>query len=380
MSQIDYHFTDHSIQDHEFKSFTPMTLTKEAVHLIDQRVLPTQEKYVYLYRWDMVAHAIRDMLVRGAPAIGITAAYGLVQATRNYIADHPQGNLLGCIKFLEEAALGLSQTRPTAVNLFWAIERMAGLWRDVDLSQLSCDQLLTQLIHRARQIHQEDVSMCRAMGHHGAQLLQTDARVMTYCNTGALATGGHGTALGVIRSAWEQGKLSQVYTCETRPFLQGSRLSAWELHKDQIPLTLICDNMSAYFMAQNKVDAVFVGADRIASNGDVANKIGTYALSLVARAHQVPFYVVAPSSTIDLACSGGDKIIIEQRNVKEVSYCGTARIAPLNINIENPAFDVTPADLITAIITEHAVIPRGNYPTQLAQHVQVAMNSQSTYT
>lgn len=267
------------------------------------------------------------------------------------------------IEVLESAAQGLSETRPTAVNLFWAINRMALVWRETSPEVDLCRRLEEEAVL----IHLEDIATCRSMGTYGASLLSLQARVLTHCNTGALATGGHGTALGVIRSAFEQGKLAQVYADETRPFWQGARLTAWELHRDQIPVKVICDSMSAHLMSHGQVDAVFVGADRIAANGDTANKIGTYLLAIVAAAHQVPFYVVAPKSTIDLKTSHGDLIPIERRPDREVTHCGDHRVVPEGVAVENPAFDVTPANLITAIITEEGIIPQGQFVQGLAK-------------
>jgi methylthioribose-1-phosphate isomerase len=282
---------------------------------------------------------------------------------------------------MSEARDGLSRTRPTAVNLFWALERMERCWINLeeamsvfnDVSRPSLtDLLVARCDQEALAIHREDVAMCRAMGAHGASLLSSETKILTHCNTGALATGGHGTALGVIRSAWADGKLSMVYADETRPFLQGSRLTAWELHRDDIPVEVICEGMAAHLMSQSRVDAIFVGADRIAANGDAANKIGTYGLAIIARAHQVPFYVVAPTSTVDLQTSTGVDIPIEQRDPTEVTHCGGRRIVPEGVGVQNPAFDVTPADYITAIITEQGVIYQGDFIGELRSHVQRA--------
>ena len=277
-----------------------------------------------------------------------------------------------------EAQNGLSQTRPTAVNLFWALQRMEKCWATLEEAHSSqghiqspvTDILVSRCDQVALAIHREDVAMCQAMGAHGASLLSSETRILTHCNTGALATGGHGTALGVIRSAWLEGKLSMVYADETRPFLQGSRLTAWELHRDQIPVEVICEGMAAHLMSQGNVDAVFVGADRIAANGDAANKIGTYGLAIIARAHDVPFYVVAPTSTVDLNTSTGDGIPIEQRKSIEVTHCGGRRIVPEGVGVQNPAFDLTNDSYITAIITEQGVIPSGHFVSGLQEHIQ----------
>jgi methylthioribose-1-phosphate isomerase len=340
------------------KCFTPILWEGSSLRLIDQRKLPVEEVELVCSDWQITAKAIKDMVVRGAPAIGITAAYGLVLAAQGCqdLENSEQ------IKVLMEAAEGLAQTRPTAVNLFWAIDRMSQVWKG-EIEHINLSQALEI---EAVAIHLEDIETCRAMGAHGAALLGDQVNLLTHCNTGALATGGHGTALGVIRSAHEQGKLNMVYADETRPFWQGARLTAWELHKDSIPVKVICDSMSAHFMSLGAVDAVFVGADRIAANGDTANKIGTYLLAIAAAAHQVPFYVVAPKSTIDLATVTGRSIPIEQRPNREVTHCGEQRVVPVGVEVENPAFDVTPARLITAIITENGVIPQDHFTSGLA--------------
>ena len=369
--------------EHYFDCFTPVHFTPEGVRCIDQRVLPVDECYLTFATWSEVAQCIKDMVVRGAPAIGITAAYGIALAARALRSAHPDATLSEISEAMNEARLGLSQTRPTAVNLFWALARMERCWSGLEklLTELSeseqtTNQLsLTQLLvarcdQEALAIHQEDVAMCRAMGAHGASLLSTQAQILTHCNTGALATGGHGTALGVIRSAWAAGKVSMVYADETRPFLQGARLTAWELHRDQIPVEVVCEGMAAHLMNQGRVDAVFVGADRIAANGDAANKIGTYGLAIIAQAHRVPFYVVAPTSTVDLQTATGAEIPIEQRSAAEVTHCGGRRVVPEGVNVHNPAFDVTPASYITAIITERGVISRGDYARELQRHVR----------
>lgn len=339
--------------------FTPILWEGNQIRLIDQRKLPIEEVEYICDGWESTAKAIKDMVVRGAPAIGITAAYGLVLAakTLDYMADRAT-----FISTLEKAAEGLAQTRPTAVNLFWAIEKLRTIWNEAPVEV----DLTKALEYEAVSIHLEDIATCRLMGDYGASLLGTDAHVLTHCNTGALATGGHGTALGVIRSAHEQGKLKQVYADETRPFWQGSRLTAWELHRDQIPVKVITDSMSAHLMSLGKVDAVFVGADRIAANGDAANKIGTYLLAIVAAAHQVPFYVVAPKSTVDLSTASGELIPIERRPDREVTHCGDYQMVPTGVDVENPAFDVTPANLITAIITEEGIIPQESFAKGLA--------------
>ena len=318
----------------------------DALVLIDQRKLPGEETYLRCERWADVAAAITGMVVRGAPAIGITAAYGMVLAARAG-AD------------LAVARAGLAATRPTAVNLFWALDRLAAL--------ATGDP--ARLLAEADAIAAEDLAMCEAMGEHGAALFPEGARVLTHCNTGALATGGHGTALGVIRTAYARGRVSLVYADETRPFLQGSRLTAWELHRDAIPTRVITDSMAAHFMARGDIDAVIVGTDRVAANGDVANKIGTYGLAVLCRAHDIPFYVAGPTSTVDLDTATGAEIPIEQRDPREVTHVGELRLVPEGVEVFNPAFDVTPARLVTAIITE-AGVARAPYGPALAEHVR----------
>ncbi|GAB4257536.1 S-methyl-5-thioribose-1-phosphate isomerase [Deferrisoma sp.] len=336
----------------------PIEWTGEALRLLDQRRLPTEE-IVHTYAdAEAVARAIEDMVVRGAPAIGVTAAYGLVLAARAARAEPAE-------RFrerVEAAAERLGRTRPTAVNLFWALDRMGGVlertWADPAHSANALEA-------EARAIEAEDLEACRAMGRLGAELLPDPCTVLTHCNAGALATAGYGTALGVIRAAAEAGKRVQVLADETRPFLQGARLTAWELHQDGIPVTLITDNMAGYRMKLGGVDAVVVGADRITATGDVANKIGTYSLAVLAREHGIPFYVAAPLSTIDFSLASGDEIPIEERDPSEVTHCGGARIAPEGVGVWNPAFDVTPAGLVTAIVTERGVA-RPPYETSLA--------------
>ncbi len=331
----------------------------DALVLLDQRVLPVDETYLTCADWRAVADAIKQMVVRGAPAIGITAAYGVVLAAREAGDDAgPEA--------LAPAFEGLAATRPTAVNLFWALDRMkarAAAGRGPALTAALEDE--------ARRIHDEDRAMCRAMGDHGAALLPDGARVLTHCNTGALATGGDGTALAVVRSGWRQGKVKLVYADETRPFLQGARLTAWELHRDAIPVRVITDNMAGHLMQLGQVDAVVVGTDRVAANGDVTNKIGTYAVAVLCHHHGIPFYVAGPTSTIDLATPTGADVPIEQRPAREVTHVGDRRLVPEGVAVENPAFDVTPAALVTAIITERGVA-RAPYEQSLARHVAEA--------
>jgi methylthioribose-1-phosphate isomerase len=319
--------------------------------MIDQRKLPAQEVYVRCKSASDVARAIKTMVIRGAPAIGVAAAMGLALGMRKSSATGTQ-------KFVAEFQKScdlMAATRPTAVNLFWAIERMKRCFAEAAQAGESVDQIKDRLEREAQLIHDEDVASCRAMGAHGAEVVPADARVLTHCNAGALATAGYGTALGVIRGAVEQGKRVAVYADETRPFLQGARLTAWELVRDGIPTTVITDNMTAALMRQVPIDLVVVGADRIAANGDTANKIGTYGVAVLAREHKVPFYVAAPLSTIDLNTPDGDHIPIEERNAREVSHVGSSQLAPAGASIWNPAFDVTPHHYIAGIITERGI-------------------------
>ncbi|HTQ44002.1 MAG TPA: S-methyl-5-thioribose-1-phosphate isomerase [Polyangiaceae bacterium] len=301
------------------------------VVLLDQRRLPSAEEYLRLRSVEEVARAIEQLAVRGAPAIGIAAAYGVVVAAA-------EGS--GVAAAIER----LRRTRPTAVNLAWALERMARVGADLEA-----------LAREARAIHREDVAACRAMGQLGAQFVPDGATVLTHCNAGALATGGYGTALGVVRAARESGKRVRVVACETRPVLQGARLTAWELARDGIDVTLVTDSMVAQLLRAGGADLAVVGADRIARSGDVANKIGTYGLACLAAIHTVPLYVAAPWSTVDLACASGDAIVIERRDAREVLCFGDARVAPEGVAADNPAFDVTPARLVRAIVTERGV-------------------------
>ncbi len=320
-----------------------------AVLMIDQRVLPHVVQDVRCETPEEVADAIRDMAIRGAPAIGIAAAYGLALA----VAQGPDGPDAARAHFGEKARL-LAATRPTAVNLFWAIGEMtrafeAALPRGIDAVR-------TELLALAKRIHDDDVASCRAMGRFGAEFVPDGARILTHCNAGALATGGYGTALGVIRAAEESGKRVRVLADETRPWLQGARLTAYELAADGIDVTLICDNMAGALMARGEIDLVVVGADRIAHNGDTANKIGTYTVAVLAREHGIPFYVAAPLSTIDRAIPDGTHIRIEERPASEVTTLGgKVAIAPEGVAVRNPAFDVTPARYIAAIFTEAGV-------------------------
>jgi methylthioribose-1-phosphate isomerase len=326
--------------------------TKEGIRMIDQRVLPTEEKYLMLRSWEEVADAIKKMVVRGAPAIGVSAAMGLAlgasQSVGMSVADLEDDFTYMCQV--------MGETRPTAVNLFWAIERMRERFNREKSKTESVEEIKASLIDEAQKIFQEDIAANRAIGHFGADLITDGDTVLTHCNAGALATAGdYGTALGVIRGARDAGKRVAVIADETRPFLQGLRLTAWELAKDNIPVTVITDNMAGSVMQSGKVNVVVVGADRIAGNGDTANKIGTYMVAVLARKHNIPFYVAAPISTLDLTLKSGQEIPIEQRDRKEVTHIGGQQFAPDGIEISNPAFDVTPNDLITAIITDRGV-------------------------
>jgi methylthioribose-1-phosphate isomerase len=329
------------------------TITREGdvVVMIDQRKLPAREVYVRCKTAPEVARAIKTMVIRGAPAIGVAAAWGIALGMRRSTAT---GTQKFAAEFQKTCDL-MAATRPTAVNLFWAIERMKRCFGDAVQAGQSVDQIKDRLDREAQMIHDEDLASCRAMGAFGAAVVPADARILTHCNAGALATAGYGTALGVIRGAIEQGKRVAVFADETRPFLQGARLTAWELVRDGIDTTIITDNMSAALMGQGKVDLVVVGADRIAANGDTANKIGTYGVAVLAREHHIPFYVAAPLSTIDLRTPDGSHIPIEERSSREVTHVGGAQMAPLAAKIWNPAFDVTPHRFIAGIITEKGI-------------------------
>jgi methylthioribose-1-phosphate isomerase len=322
-----------------------------AVVMVDQRKLPGQELYVRCRTAAEVARAIKTMVIRGAPAIGVAAAMGIALGMRRSKA---QGTRQYAVEFNKICDL-MAGTRPTAVNLVWAIDRMKrSLSTGVQAGE-SVAQLTARLEREAGAIHDGDVASCQAMGRLGAAVVPDSARILTHCNAGALATAGYGTALGVIRAAAEAGKVVQVFADETRPFLQGARLTAWELVRDRIPTTVITESMAGPLMQRGDIDFVVVGADRIAANGDVANKVGTYTVALLAQAHGVPFYVAAPLSTIDLGTASGDLIPIEQRPAREVTHLGSTRLAPEGASIWNPAFDVTPSRLVTGIITEKGI-------------------------
>jgi len=323
--------------------------TDEGVRFIDQTKLPTEEVYVTCKDYEEVATAIRDMIVRGAPAIGVAAAMGIALGVRDAEGDH----VAELRRQFDQICDTIGETRPTAVNLFWAIRRMQELFDQV--SELPVPQIKQAIVTEARRMYLEDIAANEAMGRNGAVLLPSSGGVLTHCNAGALATCGYGTALGVVRAAVESGKKIHVYADETRPFLQGSRLTAWELMKDNIPTTVISDNMAGAMMRQGKIGAVIVGADRIAANGDVANKIGTYTVAVLAKEHGIPFYVAAPWSTVDLETPDGSKIPIEQRSSREVTHIAGKQMTPNGVKVENPAFDVTPNQYVTAIITERGV-------------------------
>jgi methylthioribose-1-phosphate isomerase len=317
-----------------------------AVVLLDQRLLPTREVYRVYRDYREVVQAIKDMVVRGAPAIGVTAAMGIALAAQ----QRKDGELS---RNFERICRTFAATRPTAVNLFWAIERMR---RAYARHRTRPAEIVREVLRQeAIAIHDEDILANKAMGAHGAKLIRKNATILTHCNAGALATAGYGTALGVVRAAHEGGKKINVIACETRPFLQGARLTAWELKKDRIPVTLITDGMAGSLMQQGKIDCVIVGTDRTAANGDVANKIGTYSLAVLAHRHRIPFYVAAPTSSIDLKCRSGRDIPIEERAAREVTHVFEQQIAPTGVRVSNPAFDITPHQLVTTIITENGL-------------------------
>ncbi|MGE3979607.1 MAG: S-methyl-5-thioribose-1-phosphate isomerase [Nitrospira sp.] len=330
-----------------------------AVRLLDQSRLPEVVEFLDCRDYQTVADAIRTLKVRGAPAIGVTAAMGVALGAQATNATDYSSFAPAIVKICDE----LAATRPTAVNLFWAIERMKRKLESLRTQPVSA--IKQALIIESQAILEEDINLCKTMGRHGAELIGEGQTVLTHCNAGSLATAGYGTALGVIRAAWEQGKKIKVIADETRPILQGARLTAWELMQDQIPVTLITDNMAGSLMRQGKIHLCVVGADRIAANGDVANKIGTYSVAVLAKAHNIPFYVAAPYSTIDLKTKSGADIPIEQRNPLEVTTIhGSHPVAPKDVPVYNPAFDVTPAELITGIITERGVFKPGELASQ----------------
>ena len=344
------------------KTIRPIRFFNGRCQMIDQRLLPAEEVWLDYSDYQGVAEAIRSMVVRGAPAIGVAAAIGAWFGAR----DIETASSEEFYAEFEKICAVLAATRPTAVNLFWALDRMKSFAHaNLDRSVL---ELKFGLEFEALAITQEDEQLCIKLGRTGQHLLPDGARVLTHCNAGALATGGYGTALGVIRAAVAVGKQVAVIADETRPFLQGSRLTAWELQKDNIPVTLICDNMAGYLMSKGEIDCVIVGADRITANGDVANKIGTYTVAILAKEHNIPFYVAAPISTIDLSLSDGSLIPIEERDAREITHYKDIQLAPEGIKVRNPAFDVTPNRLVTAIITERGVA-HGDYQQALAKLV-----------
>ena len=329
-----------------------LTWTPQGVRFIDQTKLPLEESYVLATSYEKVAEVIVTMVVRGAPAIGVSAAYGIALGAEQTSAQSAPD----FAPEFEKICARLAGTRPTAVNLFWAIDRMKRLFATLRAADAPIGEVRKKILSEANLMYDEDIAACKAMGAFGGALLPEEGGVLTHCNAGALATCGYGTALGVIRSAVEQGKHIHVFADETRPFLQGARLTAWELMADGIPTTVICDNMDASLMRAGRIQAVVVGADRIAANGDFANKIGTYNVAILAKEHGIPFYCAAPWSTIDLACPTGDSIPIEERAAIEVTHHGGKQLTPNGVGICNPAFDVTPAKYVTAIITERGVL------------------------
>jgi methylthioribose-1-phosphate isomerase len=326
--------------------------TNEGIRMLDQRLLPTEEKYLMLRSYEEVADAIKKMVVRGAPAIGVSAAMGLALGASQSVGMSVS-DLEDDFAYMCEV---IGKTRPTAVNLFWAIQRMRDTLNREKSRAKNVEEIKEALVAEALLIFKEDIDANRALGRHGAELIADGSTVLTHCNAGALATAGdYGTALGVVRGARDAGKRVAVIADETRPFLQGLRLTAWELAQDNIPVTVITDNMAGHVMKSGQVDCVIVGADRIAGNGDAANKIGTYMVAVLARQHNIPFYVAAPISTLDLSLASGTEIPIEERDRREITHIGDRQLAPDGVGVQNPAFDVTPHELITAIITDKGV-------------------------
>jgi len=324
----------------------------EGVSFLDQTKLPLEETYVLARTYQEVATVIRDMIVRGAMAIGVSGAMGVALGIERSTAT----TLPELTAEVEVICEHLASTRPTAVNLFWGIGEIRDLYNRLAAAHTGIAEIKTAVIARAREMYDEDIAACKLLGANGAELMPAKGTILTHCNAGALAACGYGSALGVIRAAVERGHQIDVLADETRPYLQGARLTAWELMKDNIPTTVLCDNMSAHLMKQGRIQAVIVGADRIAANGDTANKIGTYGVSILAKEHGIPFYVAAPWSTIDVNTAHGDLIPIEQRNPREVTHSNGVQMTPDGVGIENPAFDVTPAKYITAIITERGIL------------------------
>ena len=326
--------------------------TPAGVNFLDQTKLPLEETYVLATDYQQVATVIRDMIVRGAPAIGVSGAMGVAIGIERSKAS----TLAELTAEVEVICATLAETRPTAVNLFWGIGQVRDLFNELAANNTPIAEIKTAVVALAERLYDEDIAQCKALGAHGADLLPMEGTVLTHCNAGALATCGYGTALGVIRAAVERGHHIDVLADETRPYLQGARLTAWELMKDSIPTTVLCDNMAGHLMSKGRIQAVIVGADRIAANGDTANKIGTYSVSILAKEHGIPFYVAAPWATLDLATAHGDLIPIEQRDAREVTHSNGRQMTPHGVKIENPAFDVTPAKYITAIITERGIL------------------------
>ena len=355
-------------------AFKTIEWTDAGVRMIDQTLLPAQEVYRTYADYQGVAEAIRSMVIRGAPAIGVAAAMGVaIGVNKSSALD------VGALRAdFEVIARAISATRPTAVNLFWAVERMRRVFESALASAPEGQAIArakARVVEEARRMLAEDIAVNEAMGRAGAELLPESGVVLTHCNAGALATGGYGTALGVIRAAVEAGKKIEVFADETRPFLQGARLTAWELSRDGIPVTIITDSMAGHFMKEGRIKAAIVGADRIAANGDVANKIGTYTVAVLARENHVPFYVAAPLSTVDLKLSSGDQIPIEQRSPREVTHVAGVAIAPDAVGAQHPAFDVTPHRYVTAIVTERGVA-REPYTESLAGLFESRLDSQ----
>ncbi len=338
-------------------SFRTIEWRDNAVLMIDQTRLPAEEVYHRYTDFTFVADAIRNMIIRGAPAIGVAAAMGIALGAQKINADTAES----FFRQLFDICDLMSKTRPTAVNLFWAIERIKK--KALELKDSPLDSIKEELKNEAILIEREDLETCKSIGRHGAELIPEGATILTHCNAGGLATAGYGTALGVIRAAHHAGKNIRVFADETRPWLQGARLTTWELMKDNIPVTLISDNMAGFFMSRGEITCCVVGADRIAANGDTANKIGTYSVAVLAREHGIPFYVAAPVSTLDLSMSDGSCIPIEERPVTEVTRIRGIQIAPEGVNVRNPSFDITPARYISAIITEHG-IAKDNFKEQ----------------
>src|SRR6202044_1584860 len=336
--------------------------TPAGVNFLDQTKLPLEETYVLATDYKQVATVIRDMIVRGAPAIGVSAAMGMAIGIDRSTAT----TLPALTDEVAVIAKTLAETRPTAVNLFWGIDEIRNLYNELAAKNTPIPEIKAAVVAKARRMYDEDIAACKAMGAHGASLLPQEGTVLTHCNAGALATCGYGTALGVIRAAVERGHKIDVFADETRPYLQGARLTAWELLHDNIPTTVLCDNMAGALMRQGRIQAVIVGADRIAANGDTANKIGTYTVAVLAKEHGIPFYVAAPWSTIDRATADGSKIPIEQRSSREVTHIGGRQMVPDGVGVENPAFDVTPAKYVAAIVTERG-IARAPYIESLKQ-------------